>query len=83
MGRKHGQGLVIYPNGNCFEGNWCDDLREGEGKYCIKQTTGHGLSRTDGWGRLIVGIWHKDVMQSGVISINNSTKVNKFNSEKR
>lgn len=31
MSRKHGQGIMQYPNGDAYEGEWRDDLREGFG----------------------------------------------------
>ena len=70
-GRKHGQGLVIYPNGDCFEGYWRKDLRDGEGKYWIKRSDDKNLSYTavrDGLGKLITGVWKRDTMKSGIIN---------------
>ena len=32
-GKKHGQGIIKYRNGNKYEGEWQDDKRCGQGKY--------------------------------------------------
>ena len=70
-GRKHGQGLVIYPNGDCFEGYWRKDLRDGEGKYWIKSRnndndTAESTNKNN--SRAIKGIWKRDIMKTGIIN---------------
>jgi hypothetical protein len=32
IGSYHGRGKMIYINGDVYEGNWADNLREGKGK---------------------------------------------------
>ena len=70
QGKKHGQGLVIYPNGDCFEGYWRKDLRDGEGKYWIKRSDDNESfqGKKVGLGKLITGVWKRGTMKTGVIN---------------
>ena len=77
-GKKHGQGLVIYANGDCFEGYWRKDLREGEGKYWIRKINDNNesLKVLDGnSGKLITGVWQRDMMKTGIINKQQETGV--------
>ena len=70
-GKKHGQGLVIYPNGDCFEGYWRKDLRDGEGKYWVKRSVNDNESSQEdkeGLGKLITGVWKRGTMKTGIIN---------------
>ena len=35
IGRPHGVGTVVYPNGNKYVGEWMNGLFHGQGKYTI------------------------------------------------
>ena len=77
-GKKHGQGLVIYANGDCFEGYWRKDLREGEGQYWIKRHNVDNSSfmvANEDSGRLIKGVWKRDMMKTGIINEQKETEV--------
>ena len=32
-GKRHGTGKYIYPNGDIYEGEWKNNIREGEGTF--------------------------------------------------
>ena len=42
-GKKHGQGKIIYQNGNIYEGAWNDDMKDGHGKMAISEPKVHLL----------------------------------------
>ncbi|EDO29067.1 predicted protein, partial [Nematostella vectensis] len=32
-GKRHGQGVMYYPDGSIYDGTWSEGLRSGKGKY--------------------------------------------------
>ena len=60
-GKRHGIGKYVYPNGGTYEGDWVNDIREGEGTltYDNDRKTYVGDFVQDsfhGWGTLhIIG----------------------------
>ncbi|VDL93608.1 unnamed protein product, partial [Schistocephalus solidus] len=66
--KRNGIGTYYYINGDCYEGEWRNHLRHGQGKYTFAATglVYSGLwkeGKMDGWGELIhekyrfIGIW--------------------------
>ena len=35
-GKRAGTGKMTYPNGDCYTGEWKDNMMEGEGTYVYK-----------------------------------------------
>ena len=60
-GKRHGTGKFIYQNGDTYDGEWVNDLKEGEGTYTYKNDShtyiGSFLKNEfNGWGTLnIIG----------------------------
>ena len=84
MGMKHGQGVMNYPNGDQYEGEWANDLREGfglqrfskgdsyEGEWFRDKMHGKGLLlHTD--GSSYEGLWELGlkIEGSGVFKYSN------------
>ena len=56
----------MYPSGNSFGGNWCNDYREGEGKYWIKNREDIAADSNCNQ-RVLSGVWKQDIMKNGII----------------
>ena len=54
-GVKHGPGTLILANGDMFEGEWCGEQREGEGRYWFAEKD-----------VVIVGRWKEDMLVNGL-----------------
>ena len=50
VGKRTGQGEIIYPSGNYYIGNWKDDVKSGKGKMVWKDA-----------GQIYEGEWDEDV----------------------
>eukprot|EP00358_Blepharisma_japonicum_P002331 CAMPEP_0202949578 /NCGR_PEP_ID=MMETSP1395-20130829/16326_1 /ASSEMBLY_ACC=CAM_ASM_000871 /TAXON_ID=5961 /ORGANISM="Blepharisma japonicum, Strain Stock R1072" /LENGTH=138 /DNA_ID=CAMNT_0049652733 /DNA_START=216 /DNA_END=628 /DNA_ORIENTATION=+ len=62
-GKRHGEGVFMYPNGDTYSGWWKDGLKEGKGTYIFKDT---GMKVKGIWraGSLTEGVWE---LPSGVL----------------
>lgn len=51
LSKRHGEGKMTYVNGNVYQGNWKDDMKDGSGKeYIYKMVLCVGIdSCTGSW----------------------------------
>ena len=56
-GRRHGEGVFTYPNGDAYSGWWRFGNKEGAGTYLFKET---GMKMTGDWanGEICEGRWY-------------------------
>ncbi|KAJ3053737.1 hypothetical protein HK097_003507, partial [Rhizophlyctis rosea] len=55
-GMRHGQGILVMPNGNRYEGTWFNDLKEGPGKFIYRSKR-----------QCYEGEWAKDMPKCGTL----------------
>ena len=55
-GRRHGEGVFRYPNGDVYSGWWKHGQKEGTGTYTFKKT-GHKLFGDWEAGKIVKGKW--------------------------